>query len=130
MSAPRPLDAQLADLTTYLSWSCTDITGLASPDAHRLVRYRGRHGRGFSDATTSRPGPGLRCRRHAGGAVRAAARRVRRAQWRRVYRDGRRRGDLVVSFRLSAEQICRINQAWGGDGVPRDPAILTVATAA
>ncbi|MBW8792383.1 MAG: hypothetical protein JF597_01905 [Streptomyces sp.] len=35
-----------------------------------------------------------------------------------------------MTFRLSAEQICRINQACGGDGVPRDPAILTVATAA
>jgi prophage maintenance system killer protein len=34
-----------------------------------------------------------------------------------------------VTFRLTPEQICRVNQACGGDGVPRDPVILTVATA-
>lgn len=34
-----------------------------------------------------------------------------------------------MTFRLSAEQICRINQANGGDGVPRDADALTVAIA-
>jgi prophage maintenance system killer protein len=34
-----------------------------------------------------------------------------------------------VTFRLSAEQICRINEVNGGDGVPRDPVALTVAVA-
>lgn len=34
-----------------------------------------------------------------------------------------------MTFRPSAEQICRINRANGGDGVPRDPIALTVAIA-
>lgn len=34
-----------------------------------------------------------------------------------------------MTFRLTPEQICRVNQAAGGDGTPRDPAILTLATA-
>jgi hypothetical protein len=32
-----------------------------------------------------------------------------------------------VTFRLTPEQICRVNQVCGGDGVPRDAAILPVA---
>jgi hypothetical protein len=35
-----------------------------------------------------------------------------------------------VTFRLSAEQICRVNVATGGDGEPRDPWLLPVAITA
>lgn len=34
-----------------------------------------------------------------------------------------------MTFRLTPEQICRVNRAVGGDGIPRDPTILPLAIA-